>query len=89
MSMPGEHLATQRLCDLVALVLDVESSEVHTDALFYEDLGMDSLQKTEIMARIYQEFGAELTAEEAGSARSVTDLIGLLSRRGVAGVGPS
>jgi acyl carrier protein len=89
MSTPQESLGARRLCDLVALVLDVEASEVPADALFYEDLGMDSFQKTEIVARIDQEFGAELTAEEADEARSVTDLVTVLARRGVAEVGPA
>lgn len=84
-----EALTTQRLCHLVALVLDVENSEVSADALFYEDLGMDSFQKTEIVAQIEQDFGAGLTAEQADSARSVTDLVAVLSRRGVAEVGPA
>jgi acyl carrier protein len=89
MPTPQANLTARRLCDLVALVLDIEDSDVRADALFYEDLGMDSFQKTEIVARVDQEFGAELTAEEADEARSVTDLVTVLARRGVAEVGPA
>lgn len=75
----GDLQTLTRLRDLVASILDIDPAEVHPEASFYAELAMDSLQKTEVIVRIEQDFGLVLTPEQAAAAQSVADLVRLMS----------
>lgn len=73
-------IVRDRLREIVASVLEVEKDEIESGALFYEDLGIDSLEKVEIAAAIEREFGA-LSAEKAAALTSLDAAVSVLSER--------
>ncbi|MDT0321417.1 AMP-binding protein [Streptomyces millisiae] len=76
-----------RLREIVASVLEVEKEAIEPGALFYEDLGMSSLEKAEIVVAIEREFAA-LSAEEAAALTSLDAAVSVLGERatGLGGV---
>jgi acyl-coenzyme A synthetase/AMP-(fatty) acid ligase/acyl carrier protein len=69
-----------RLREIVASVLEVEKEGIEPGALFYDELGMSSLEKVAITVRIEREFGA-LDAEEAAALTSLDAAMSVLSER--------
>ncbi len=72
----------RRLRDIVADAADLDAAEVSADALFYDDLLVDSLQKLEIVVRIERAFGVKLTDHEAVAVRRLRDAVDLLRDKG-------
>jgi len=72
-----------RLRETVATVLELDVEEVTVDALFYEDLEVDSLHKTEISARVEREFHVRIDPEGWAAIRTITDVLTLLHDKGV------
>ncbi|GAA2911318.1 benzoate-CoA ligase family protein [Streptomyces thioluteus] len=70
-----------RLRAIVADVLETAPDGVEDDALFFEDLALDSLEKTEIVARVEKEFHLALGADEAALMRSVEESAAVLRER--------
>lgn len=68
------------LREIVASILEVDVVSIEADALFYEDMGVDSLEKVEIVARIESEFGLSLTPDEAAAVTSVDAAVTVLGR---------
>lgn len=89
MSTVPDQAILDWLRGIVASVLEVVEDEVSPAALFYEDLGVDSLEKVEIAVQIERRFGVQLTADEAAELRSVADAVALLRHKGVVGVSPA
>jgi acyl carrier protein len=75
------------LRELAAEVFDVSPDEVTDGAAFYEDLGIDSLQKVEFVVRVERKFGVRLTDEEAANLHALGDALAVLESRGIS-VGP-
>ncbi|MFI1226189.1 MULTISPECIES: AMP-binding protein [unclassified Streptomyces] len=69
-----------RLRKIVASVLEVEAEEIESDALFYEELGISSLEKVAITAAVEREFGV-LSAEDAAALTSLNAAASVLSER--------
>ncbi|MFK0244494.1 AMP-binding protein [Amycolatopsis azurea] len=69
-----------RLRQIVASVLEVDKEDIEPDALFYEELGMSSLEKVAVAVAIEREFGA-LTPEEAAGLISLDAAVSVLSER--------
>ncbi|MBL1115258.1 AMP-binding protein [Streptomyces sp. 110] len=65
---------------MVASVLEVEKEDIESGALFYEELGISSLEKVAIAAAIEREFGA-LSTEEAAALTSLDTAVSVLSER--------
>ncbi|MGW7280189.1 AMP-binding protein, partial [Streptomyces sp. NPDC054844] len=70
-----------RLREIVASVLEMEKADIEFDALFYEDLGVDSLEKVGIVAAIERGFGVSLPHEEAAAVTSVDAAVTVLGDR--------
>ncbi|MBH1938811.1 AMP-binding protein [Streptomyces sp. AV19] len=70
-----------RLRAIVAGVLETAPEAVEDDALFFEDLALDSLEKTEIVVRAEKEFRLTLGADEAALMRSVEESAAVLRER--------
>jgi len=83
MAAVGNQVTVDRLRGLVATVLEVDVGEVTDDALFYEDLEVDSLHKTEISARVGREFHVRIDPEDWAAMRTITDVVTLLHDKGV------
>ncbi|WP_200882688.1 AMP-binding protein [Amycolatopsis sp. MJM2582] len=69
-----------RLRAIVASVLDVDKDDIEPDALFYEDLGITSLDKVAITAGIEREFGV-LSPQESAAVTSLDTAVAVLSER--------
>lgn len=70
-SAAQSHAASLRIREIVAMVLEMDPADIDSDALFYEDLSVDSLEKAEIAMRVEREFGVRLSPEEAAAMNSV------------------
>ncbi|MFY1692666.1 acyl carrier protein [Plantactinospora sp. WMMB782] len=75
------------LRDLAAEIFEVNPDEVTEGAAFYEDLGIDSVQKVEFVVRIERQLGVRLTDEEAAGLQDFGDTLAVLRDRGIS-VGP-
>ncbi|MFF4531648.1 AMP-binding protein [Streptomyces sp. NPDC001407] len=73
-------IVPDRLREIVASVLEVEEAAIESGALFYEELGMSSLEKAEIVVAIEREFGA-LSAQEAAALTSLDAAVAVLGGR--------
>ncbi|MGW4890673.1 AMP-binding protein [Kitasatospora sp. NPDC004240] len=69
-----------KLREIVASVLEVDREDVEPGALFYEDLGMSSLEKVAVAAAVEREFGP-LSAEEAAALTSLDAAVCVLGER--------
>ncbi|GAB3980095.1 hypothetical protein GCM10027615_57880 [Plantactinospora veratri] len=75
------------LRDLAAEIFEVNPDEITEGAAFYEDLGIDSVQKVEFVVRIERQLGVRLTDEEAAGLQDFGDTLAVLRDRGIS-VGP-
>lgn len=68
---------------MVEEILEAEVAEDDFDASFYEDLGLNSLEKVAFIARVEAEFSVTLTDEEAASMTSLRSTVEVLAGKGV------
>ncbi|MFD6334858.1 AMP-binding protein [Streptomyces niveus] len=73
-------IVRNRLRKIVASVLEVEKEDIESGALFYEELGISSLEKVAITAAVEREFGA-LSVEDAAALTSLNTAASVLSER--------
>jgi len=64
-----------RLKKIVVEQLGVEESEVNPEASFVDDLNADSLDLVELIMSLEEEFGMEISDEEAEKIRTVQDAV--------------
>ncbi|MFW5818594.1 MAG: acyl carrier protein, partial [Desulfovermiculus sp.] len=60
----------EKIKNIVAEQLDVDEGEVVPEANFVDDLGADSLDLTELIMAMEDEFGLEIDDEEAQNLRT-------------------
>jgi acyl carrier protein len=63
----------ERVKKVTAQVLKVDQASVDDESRFVEDLGAESIQSVELVARFEEEFDIEMDEDEALSVRSVKD----------------
>ena len=56
---------------IVAEQLSVDEAEVTTESSFIDDLGADSLDTVELVMALEEEFGVEISDEDADKIRTV------------------
>jgi acyl carrier protein len=61
--------------------LGVDAEEVNPDASFVEDLGADSLDTVELIMAFEEEFGVEISDDEAEKIRKVRDAVDYIQKR--------
>jgi acyl carrier protein len=71
----------EKIKNIVAEQLDVAENEVVPEANFVDDLGADSLDLTELIMAMEDEFGLEIDDEEAQNLRTVNDAIKYIESR--------
>ncbi len=64
-----------KIQEIVAEQLDVPQEQVTPEASFVDDLGADSLDLTELIMAMEDEFDIEIDDEEAQQLRTVQDVI--------------
>lgn len=70
-----------KIRSVVADKLDADPSEVVESASFVDDLGADSLDVVELIMGLEDEFGIEISDEEAEKIRTVGDAKNFIAAR--------
>ena len=78
----------ERVRDITADKLSVDTDEITAESSFTEDLNADSLDVVELIMAIEEEFGSdeqphEISDEDAENIRTVNDAVTYLSERGI------
>lgn len=70
-----------RVKAIIVEQLGVDAEEVTADASFVEDLGADSLDTVELIMAFEEEFGVEISDDEAEKIRKVRDAVEYIDKR--------
>jgi len=70
----------ERVKSIIVEQLGVDADEVTLDASFVEDLGADSLDTVELIMAIEEEFGLEISDEDAEKIRKVRDAVDYIQK---------
>lgn len=73
-SLKNEELVT-KITQIIVGQLSVDPEKVLPEASFTEDLGADSLDVVELVMAFEQEFGIEISDDNAGKIKTVKDVI--------------
>ena len=71
----------EKVRDVVVEQLGVKESEVKPEARFVEDLGADSLDTVELAMAIEEEFGIEISDDDAEKAKTVADVVEYINKK--------
>ena len=70
-----------RVKSIIVEQLGVDADEVNPDASFVEDLGADSLDTVELIMAFEEEFGVEISDDEAEKIKKVKDAVDYIDKR--------
>ena len=73
-----------RVKAIIVEQLGVDAEEVKADASFVEDLGADSLDTVELIMAFEEEFGVEISDDEAEKIKKVRDAVDYIASRATA-----
>ena len=73
--------AEERLRKIIAEQLGVSEEEVVPDASFIDDLNADSLEMVDLIISLEEEFGIQVSDEDAERIKTVKDAIDYLNDR--------
>ncbi|WP_461833301.1 acyl carrier protein [Desulfothermus sp.] len=71
----------EKIKKIVSEQLDVDPEQVVPEASFVDDLGADSLDLTELIMAMEDEFDMEIDDEEAQKLRTVQDVINYIESK--------
>jgi len=70
-----------RVKSIIVEQLGVDAEEVTPEASFVEDLGADSLDTVELIMAFEEEFGVEISDDEAEKIKKVKDAVDYIDKR--------
>ena len=70
-----------RVKSIIVELLGVDAEEVNPEASFVEDLGADSLDTVELIMAFEEEFGVEISDDDAEKIRKVRDAVEYIDKR--------
>jgi len=73
--------AEERLRKIIAEQLGVSEEEVVPDASFIDDLNADSLEMVDLIISLEEEFGIQVSDEDAERIKTVKDAVDYLNDR--------
>ncbi len=71
----------ERVKAIIVEQLGVDAEEVTSEAGFVDDLGADSLDTVELIMAFEEEFGVEISDEDAEKIRKVRDAVEYIDKR--------
>ena len=71
----------EKVKEIIVDQLGVDAAEVNPDAKFVDDLGADSLDLTELFMAMEEEFGVEISDEDAQQIQKVQDAISFIEKK--------
>jgi acyl carrier protein len=71
----------ERVTDIIVDLLGVDSDQVTPDARFREDLEADSLDLVELIMAFEEEFGGEISDEDAQKITTVGEAVAYIEER--------
>jgi len=79
----SDRTIEERVIEIIVEQLGVEPDEVTMESRFREDLEADSLDLVELMMAFEEEFGGEISDEDAMKIQTVGEAVALLKEQGV------
>ncbi len=79
--MSEERAVEERVKDVLVAQLGVAEGEVKETANIYDDLGADSLDAVEVLMAMEEEFGFEISDEEAEIIKTVGEIITAIKKK--------
>ncbi len=78
------NFSEDRVKEIIAKELEVDSKQISGDARFIEDLGADSLDIVELVMALEEEFGIDIPDEDADKLKTVGDALNYLKSHATA-----
>jgi acyl carrier protein len=75
----GKESVEAKIRAIIAEQLGIDEDEIVNEASFVDDLGADSLDLVELIMALEEEFGQEISDEEAENIQSVQEAIDYIS----------
>ena len=70
----------RRVIEIIVEQLGVSAEEVTLEASFIDDLGADSLDLVELIMAMEEEFGVEISDEDAEKIQTVQDVVNYINQ---------